>query len=213
MTCFAEDEVAPLDWAATDVSAAGEFAGVMKIPPVVSLHCCRSTESPASFSTSIGTRRCCAANMEFMRGMYWPARSPDTDTTSTRASSTVGVDSPWPRSSVGNDTAAVPEMLVGCCEPSAVIVRLTYESARVSAPATGGSASASTSDVVVAERRAVSRVTIVCSMTAKGRYLFASVGIALSSDVSEADDGVIEGAGYSQCVAPQWAARTATRFS
>ena len=56
----------------------------MYIPFVVSEACCRKTVSPASFNMSIGIRNRWAANVVFMIGMYWCARSPDTEMTRIR---------------------------------------------------------------------------------------------------------------------------------
>ena len=47
--------------------------------------------SPASFRMSIGIRRRWAAKVVFMMGMYWWARSPETDTTRIRDCKPLGV--------------------------------------------------------------------------------------------------------------------------
>lgn len=49
------------------------------MPPVASAACCRNTVSPASFKMSIEMWRRWQAKMLFMIGMYWDARSPDTE--------------------------------------------------------------------------------------------------------------------------------------
>lgn len=51
---------------------------------MVSEACCRNTVSPASFMMSIGIRSRCAANVVFIIGMYWCARSPETEMTRIR---------------------------------------------------------------------------------------------------------------------------------
>lgn len=54
------------------------------MPLVASDACWRKTVSPASFRMSMGIRRRCAAKVVFIIGMYWCARSPETDRTRMR---------------------------------------------------------------------------------------------------------------------------------
>ena len=54
--------------------------GAKNTPWVVYDACCSRTVSPASLRMSMGMRECEAANMMFMMGMYWVARSPEVET-------------------------------------------------------------------------------------------------------------------------------------
>ena len=51
----------------------------MYVPWVASDACCKNTVSPAILQMSIGIPRRWDAKMQFMRGMYWAARSPLTE--------------------------------------------------------------------------------------------------------------------------------------
>jgi len=156
----------------------------MYIPFVASEACCRNTVSPASFNMSIGIRRRCAAKVVFIIGIYWCARSPETERTRIRLCRPVG-DSLASRVVVGFEV-----------DPAFVYERVTllmYESASVKAPAISVFLVVVMSSSVVLAIKLRSEVRSAFSMSAKGRYLFASerlVGFASPmSTSSEEEEG------------------------
>lgn len=156
----------------------------MYVPFVASDACCRKTVSPASFRISMGILRRCAAKVVFMMGMYWCARSPETETTSIRLCRPVCA-SPASSADVGLDDPPVLEY--------ASVALFIYESASVSAPAICVLRVEVMSCSVVEPIRLRSDLRRAFSITAKGRYLFASERLAgWSSSIStssEADGG------------------------
>lgn len=142
----------------------------MYTPPVASLACCSRTVSPASFKISMGIRFLCAAKIEFITGMYWFARSPDTETMRMREVSDMRSTWAFSESASAAREALSADAAVGACR---IVCLLICVSARDRAPPI--------SVVGVASRWlslvSFSSLTKFCSMalstTANGRYLFA----------------------------------------
>ena len=66
--------------------------GATNVPCVASHACWRKTLSPLSLRMSRGMERRCAAKMQFIRGMYCEARSPETERRRMRELSGFGGD-------------------------------------------------------------------------------------------------------------------------
>lgn len=146
--------------------------------------------SPASLRMSIGIRRRWAAKVVFIMGMYWCAKSPDTDTTRIRLCRPVGISLVPRPAGVGLEEEPVSEKFS--------VALLMYERASVRAPAICVVVVVEMSDSVVVEIKFRREERRQSSMSANGRYLFASSrcgawpSISTSSEVEEE-----EGRGYS----------------
>lgn len=128
--------------------------------------------SPAILQISIGILLRCAAKMQFMTGMYWYARSPDTLKTRIR-------DCKVGRRSGSCASLLMPVLAPLADMPGLESVRsrvwwLVYASARVRAPAIIVVLEAERSASVVLEMRVRRFVIMASSTRRKGRYLFAS---------------------------------------
>lgn len=145
-------------------------SGFMYTPPVASLACCSSTVSPANFKISIGIRFLCAAKMEFMTGMYWLARSPDTDTMRMRDVRGTRSTCVFSESASAARDVLSAEAAVGACR---IVCLLMWVRAIERAPPMSvvGVASRWLSFVSLSSLAKLRRMAL--STTANGRYLFA----------------------------------------
>lgn len=132
--------------------------------------------SPANFKISIGTLNLWAAKVLFMIGIYWCAKSPDTETTRIRLWSPTGV----------SDVSRVAG--AGCAaEPVSrkfIVALFIYDNAIVSAPAICVVVVVAISVSVVLDINFLNDSRRLFSMSAKGRYLLALERLLASSPSS-----------------------------